>query len=222
MSCKTDFVASEKVHQQDAKKCTGEFMYPRTRTVLGFTLFLAVVIALDTVLFNRDGDGSESIVESLGSFSHADMLTVGCLACFVLGKIVMAQFKPAPKAKKLKEQSQAINKFGEPSPPKNELDAARQSAAACLNKLIDQAARAGDVSKAGELLVEFEEGGGKPDAISYNLVIRTCARAGDVKGAEKWLLRMEQRGIESTVCSYNTLLDAYAKADMAEACESWL
>lgn len=94
------------------------------------------------------------------------------------------------------------------------------------NQQIDLAARQGDASKAGQMLMSFEQqglaSGHKPDAVSFNLVIRAYARKGDVHGAEKWLARMEDRGIEATVCSYNTVLDACAKADNAEACESWL
>jgi pentatricopeptide repeat protein len=184
-----------------------------------FTLFMTCVIALDTALFSRR-DGFGSIAESLGSFTwtHTDMITLGFLACFVVGQSVMSNVKPSVRKQLLKGGvSQQPKCSGD-----NESADRTRTATLRLNQQMDLAARAGEASKASELLVEFQMNGGRPDVVSYNIMLRACTRNGDVQGAENWLVRMERRGIEPTVCSYNTLLDAYAKADMPEACESWL
>jgi hypothetical protein len=187
MSCKSDFMNDAKVCQQLQSRT--RFKYPSARTVSGFTLFIAFVIVLDTVLFSRDR-GFESIVESFAAFSHLDLLTLGCFACFLLGRSVMGHFAPQRTASsKMKEHRGgfvAPAKGEASTPSKMEAEVAR-SPVARRNQLIDQAARSGDVAKAGELLIEFEESGGQPDVVSYNLCMRACARAGDVKGAENWL-----------------------------------
>mmetsp|Transcript_70987 Transcript_70987/g.197191 ORF Transcript_70987/g.197191 Transcript_70987/m.197191 type:complete len:631 (-) Transcript_70987:90-1982(-) len=99
---------------------------------------------------------------------------------------------------------------------------ANRSANTRVIQAIDQALRAGHIEKAGNILLEFERSGGKPDVFGYNLIIRAFAKRGDVLGTERWLSTMERSGVEATVCSYNTVLDACAKADNAEACEEWL
>jgi len=87
---------------------------------------------------------------------------------------------------------------------------------------IDQASRDGDAETAGKLLLEYERSGGKPDAVTYNLVLRACAKRSDVWSAEKWLQRMLKVGVEATTCTYNTVLDACAKGDDVDKCEYWL
>merc|ERR1719469_97055 len=78
---------------------------------------------------------------------------------------------------------------------------------------LELAARNGDVEKAAELLLKFEESGGEPEAVFYNWLIGACAKRGDLRAAELWLKRMERKGIQNTICSYNTMLGAFAKAD---------
>merc|ERR1719502_221640 len=90
------------------------------------------------------------------------------------------------------------------------------------NQAINNAAKAGEPSKAVQLLSEIEKAGLQPDTISYNSVIHAHAKQGDIRAAEKWLLKMHEKGVKPNTISYNILMDTCVKANDAAGAEAWL
>jgi len=90
------------------------------------------------------------------------------------------------------------------------------------NQAINNAAKAGDPTKAMQLMGDIEKAGLQPDTISYNSVIHAHAKQGDIRSAEKWLKIMGERGVEPNTISYNILMDTCVKANEAAKAEHWL
>ncbi len=68
--------------------------------------------------------------------------------------------------------------------------------------MISAYGKAGNYSKAIELLDQMQATGVEPSVVTYNAVISACARAGDGQRALDWLEQMEAASIKPNATSY--------------------
>eukprot|EP00897_Mesotaenium_endlicherianum_P010503 jgi/Mesen1/9481/ME000063S08929 len=82
--------------------------------------------------------------------------------------------------------------------------------AATWNALVASHSRAGDPSKAAQVLQQMKEKGSSPGPEAYNSLLSAYAKTGSLPVAERVFQEMLEAGVRPTLVSYNTLLHLYS------------
>jgi len=226
-------------------------MKEKAPIVLVPTFIIAVVYFVDAVLFKVSGAGKGDIEDTSSAASSNWLEFASIILCVVVPAIYFntkqnkqssetqvpsasdasARLRakvnktpshehegPAPKLKPLSEAFKAEDLAA----AQRQTQSKQAAALARFNMSISNAAKAGQPSKAVQILSEITKAGLQPDTISYNSVIHAFAKQGDLRSAEKWLLKMREDSVEANTISYNILMDTCVKADNSASAEAWL
>jgi len=230
---------------------TTEYLKAKFPVIIMPMCIIAIVYFVDNVLFHlTNSENAASAEESTSGPSSNFFEIASIVVCVVLPAVYFNRKQEktkiamqVPNAEdagarlRAKAPSKVTHASGEsPSPKLKPLSQVLRTAEeeqklaiskqaitlARYNQGISAAAKAGQPSKAVQILADIRKAGLLPDTISYNSVIHAFARQGDIRSAAQWLLKMKESSVVPNTISYNILMDTCVKANNSAEAEAWL